>query len=144
MRKRILVTTVIVVLLAVGFPPTKQVDIEVKVQHHESKPKPKPIPTQATWKEKKANKKLAMRYAHAGWGWDLKQQQCVYNIFMRESKFDHLAKNQEGSTAYGIGQMLNEKSNDPVIQLLHAYKYIEHRYQNPCNAYQHHLRKNWY
>lgn len=142
MRKRLLVTTMIVVLLAVGFPPTKQVDIEVKVQHH--KEKPKPIPTKATMAEKKANKKMAMAFAHAGWGWDKKQQLCLKKLFTKESRFDNYAKNQRGSTAYGIGQMLNEKSHDPAIQLLHAYKYIEHRYQNPCNAYYHHQRRNWY
>lgn len=142
MRKRALVTTMIVVLLAVGFPPTKQVDIEVKVKHHTTKPKP--IPTQATWAEKKANKKLAMSFAHAGWGWDSKQQLCLKKLFTRESRFDNYAKNQRGSTAYGIGQMLNEKSSDPAIQLLHAYKYIEHRYKTPCNAYYHHLRRNYY
>lgn len=142
MRKRALVTTMIVVLLAVGFPPTKQVDIEVKVHQHN--PKPKPIPTKATMAEKKANKEMAMSYARAGWGWGKQQQLCLKKLFTKESRFDNYAKNQQGSTAYGIGQMLNEKSNDPAIQLLHAYKYIEHRYQNPCNAYQHHLRRNWY
>jgi len=142
MRRRVLVTTMVVVLLAVGFPPTKQVDIEVKVKHHTTKPKP--IPTQATWAEKKTNKKLAMSYAHAGWGWDNKQQLCLKKLFTKESRFDNYAKNQRGSTAYGIGQMLNEKSHDPAIQLLHAYKYIEHRYKTPCNAYYHHQRRNWY
>lgn len=141
MRKRILVTTMIVVLLAVGFPPTKQVDIEVKVQHH--KEKPKPMPTQATWAEKKANKKMAIAFAKAGWGWSKQQQVCVVKLFTTESRFDHLADNPK-STAFGIGQVLSEKSKDPAIQILRAYKYIEHRYVEPCRALNHHYRKNWY
>jgi hypothetical protein len=141
MRKRILVTTMIVVLLAVGFPPTKQVDIEVKVKQH--KEKPEPLPTQATWAEKKANKKMALAFAQAGWGWSKQQQVCLVKLFTQESRFDHLADNPE-STAFGIGQVLSEKSRDPAIQILRAYKYIEHRYQTPCNAYNHHLRRNWY
>ena len=141
MRKRLLVTTMIVVLLAVGFPPTKQVDIEVKVKQH--KEKPEPLPTQATWAEKKANKKMALTFAQAGWGWSKQQQVCLVKLFTQESRFDHLADNPE-STAFGIGQVLSEKSRDPAIQILRAYKYIEHRYQTPCNAYNHHLRRNWY
>ena len=141
MRKRILVTTMIVVLLAVGFPPTKQVDIEVKVQQH--KPKPKPIQTQATWAEKKANKKMAIEFAKVGWGWSEQQQVCLVKLFTTESRFDHLADNPK-STAFGIGQVLSEKSKDPAIQILRAYKYIEHRYVEPCRALNHHYRKNWY
>jgi len=141
MRKRLLITTMIVVLLAVGFPPTKQVDIEVKVKQH--KEKPEPLPTQATWAEKKANKKMALAFAQVGWGWSKQQQVCLVKLFTQESRFDHLADNPE-STAFGIGQVLSEKSRDPAIQILRAYKYIEHRYQTPCNAYNHHLRRNWY
>jgi hypothetical protein len=141
MRKRLLITTMIVVLLAVGFPPTKQVDIEVKVKQH--KEKPEPLPTQATWAEKKANKKMALTFAQAGWGWSKQQQVCLVKLFTQESRFDHLADNPE-STAFGIGQVLSEKSRDPAIQILRAYKYIEHRYQTPCNAYNHHLKRNWY
>lgn len=141
MRKRILVTTMIVVLLAVGFPPTKQVDIEVKVKQH--KEKPEPLPTQATWAEKKANKKMALAFARVGWGWSKQQQLCLVELFTKESRFDHLADNPE-STAFGIGQVLSEKSRDPAIQILRAYKYIEHRYTEPCRALNHHLRKNWY
>lgn len=100
--------------------------------------------TQATYAEKQANKVMAMRYAKAGWGWDRVQRKCAYALFMAESRFDHLAKNQQGSSAYGIGQVLKEKSSDPAIQILHAYKYIEHRYDTPCRAWHHHQRRNWY
>jgi hypothetical protein len=105
--------------------------------------KPPVIRTKATMEEKKANKIMAMRYAQVGWGWDKTQRACVYKIFMKESRFDHLAKNQQGSSAYGIAQMLGEKSKDPAVQILRAYRYIEHRYGTPCKAWSHHTR-GWY
>jgi hypothetical protein len=105
--------------------------------------KPPIIRTKATMEEKKANKIMAMRYAQVGWGWDKTQRACVYKIFMKESRFDHLAKNQQGSSAYGIAQMLGEKSKDPAVQVLRAYRYIVHRYGTPCKAWSHHTR-GWY
>ena len=136
--KRRAIAGIGIVGLALVIPIHKTVDVEVVV---------KPVVkerTKATWEEKQANKVLAMRYAKAGWGWDRKQRRCVYSLFMAESKFDHLAKNQQGSSAYGIGQVLKEKSSDPAIQILHAYKYIEHRYDTPCRAWSHHKHRNWY
>ena len=130
-----------VVITSILLPINKTVDVEFKVTKKHNK---HPIQTKATPEQKKANKLLARQFARAGWGWDLRQQRCIYNLFMKESKFDHLAKNQQGSSAYGIGQVLKEKSSDPTIQLLHAYKYIEHRYDTPCGAWSHHLRRNWY
>jgi hypothetical protein len=106
--------------------------------------KPPVVRTKATMEEKKANKIMAMRYAKAGWGWDLRQRQCVYKLFTKESRFDHLAKNQQGSSAFGIAQMLKEKSTDPAIQILKAYRYIVHRYGTPCKAWSHHVSRNWY
>jgi len=139
MRKRIIVVSSIVAVVVL-FPITHTVEVDVKV----APPKPVPVQTKATWEQKKYNKALAMRYAKAGWGWDRHQRQCIYDLFMAESKFDHLAKNQQGSSAYGIAQMLKEKSRSPEIQLLKAYKYIVHRYDTPCQAWRHHQRRNWY
>lgn len=127
-----------IVALALVVPIHKTIDVEVVV---------KPVAkerTKATWAEKQANKVMAMRYAKAGWGWDRTQRRCAYALFMKESRFDHLAKNQQGSSAFGIGQVLREKSKDPAIQILHAYKYIEHRYDTPCRAWSHHKHRNWY
>jgi hypothetical protein len=131
----------ILVILSISFPINKAVDVELRVTKHHAKP---PIQTKATMAQKKANKIMAMHFASAGWGWDREQRRCAYKLFTKESRFDHLAKNQQGSSAYGIGQVLKEKSSDPAIQLLRAYKYIEHRYGTPCRAWQHHLRHNWY
>lgn len=128
-----------IVTLALVIPIHKTIDVEVVVHSPIIKER-----TKATWEEKRANKIMAMRYASAGWGWDRTQRKCAYALFMAESRFDHLAKNQQGSSAYGIGQVLKEKSSDPAIQILHAYKYIEHRYGTPCRAWTHHKKRNWY
>jgi len=137
MKRRAIAGT-IVVGLALIVPIHKTVDVQVVVQPHTT------VRTKATWQEKQANKIMAMRYAKAGWGWDRTQRRCAYALFMAESRFDHLAKNQQGSSAYGIGQVLREKSSDPAIQILKAYRYIEHRYGTPCRAWTHHKKRNWY
>lgn len=134
MRKRFIVLSILTASLLVV-----QINHTIKTRDD----KPPVIRTKATMEEKKANKIMAMRYAQVGWGWDKKQRACVYKIFMKESRFDHLAKNQQGSSAYGIAQMLGEKSKDPAVQILRAYRYIEHRYGTPCKAWLHHTR-GWY
>jgi hypothetical protein len=100
--------------------------------------------TKATMEQKEANKVMAMKFAKAGYNWDSRQRQCIWKLFTAESRFDHLAKNQQGSSAFGIGQVLKETSKDPAIQILNAYKYIKHRYDTPCRAWSHHLSRNWY
>jgi len=134
MRKRFIVLSILTVTLLV-------VQINHTIETRDDKPPV--IRTKATMEEKKANKIMAMRYAQVGWGWDKKERGCVWKIFMKESRFDHLAKNQQGSSAYGIAQMLGEKSTDPAVQILRAYRYIEHRYGTPCKAWLHHTR-GWY
>ena len=98
----------------------------------------------ATWKEKQANKALAKRVAWAGYGWRKMEWRCLDYIITKESRYDHLAKNQQGSSAFGIGQRLKETSTDPLTQILHTYKYIVHRYETPCRAMKFHLRHNHY
>jgi hypothetical protein len=140
MKKRMIIL-VLMFIFAWTFPLTHDVQVKVNI----GKPLPKQeVRTQATWKEKQYNKSMAMEYARAGWGWDKRQRDCVFRLFMEESKFDHLAKNQQGSSAFGIAQMLKEKSKSPEIQLLKAYRYIVHRYDTPCRAYRHHQLRNWY
>lgn len=108
-----------------------------------------PIPTikartKATMEEKRANKQMAKEFAWAGYGWRNQHWTCIEKLFTAESRFDHLAKNKK-STAYGIGQVLSEKSSDPAIQILRAYQYINHRYNgSPCKAWVHHLKTGHY
>lgn len=138
MRKRAIVLSTLIAIVLIT-PVTHNVGLRVEVVPKEHNR------TKATMEEKRANKIMAMRYAKAGWDWDLRQRQCIYKLFTKESRFDHLAKNQQGSSAFGIAQMLKETSKDPAIQILKAYKYISVRYdKSPCKAWQHHQRKGWY
>ena len=137
MRIRVAVLSTLIAVALIT-PTTHNVGVRVEVIPKEQ------ARTKATMEEKRANKIMAMRYAQAGWGWDLRQRQCIYKLFTKESRFDHLAKNQQGSSAFGIAQMLKETSKDPAIQLLKAYKYIVHRYGTPCKAWSHSQRRNWY
>ena len=105
---------------------------------------PNPEPTKATMEQKKANKALAKKIAWVGYGWKDKEWACLDKIFTKEARYDHLAKNKSGSSAFGIGQRLKEKSKDPMVQILHTYKYIQHRYKTPCSAKRWHTRHNWY
>jgi resuscitation-promoting factor RpfB len=136
MKRKILVGAVAGVVLVVSAPPLLPPILKPKPQIKER--------TQATMAEKKANKALAKEYAWAGYGWRGMEWRCLDYIFTKESRYDHLAKNQQGSSAYGIAQRLKETSKDPAIQILHAYKYIQHRYQTPCRAMKYHLRHNHY
>ena len=138
MKKRaIFLSTLIAVTLIT--PATHNVEVRVDIIPK----KPNVIPTKATYAQKKYNKSIAMEYARVGWGWNYAERRCVYKLFMAESKFDHLAKNLQGSSAYGIAQMLGEKSKDPAVQILRAYRYIQYRYGTPCRAWKHHSR-GWY
>jgi hypothetical protein len=100
--------------------------------------------TKATMEQKKANKLLAKKIAWVGYGWKDKEWVCLDKIFIKEAKYDHLAKNKSGSSAFGIGQRLKETSADPMVQILHTYKYIQHRYKNPCSAWRFHTKHNYY
>lgn len=68
---------------------------------------------------------------------------CLIKLWNKESHWNYKADNPT-SSAYGIAQMLNEDSKHPAEQILNGLRYIEHRYDKPCNAWQFWLRKNWY
>jgi len=98
----------------------------------------------ATKDEKDRNRKLAQEYASAGWDWRGKEWQCLKSLWTRESRFDNYAKNQRGSSAYGIAQLLREKDHRSEYQILRGLKYIDARYGSPCKAYKFFLRNNYY
>ena len=135
------ITAIIILATAILFAPfgnDVNVNVGVQLKH------PVKTQTKATMEQKAANKIMAMKFAKAGYSWDLRQRQCIYKLFTKESRFDNFAKNQQGSSAYGIAQMLKEKSTDPAIQILNAYRYIKHRYDTPCKAWSHHQHRDWY
>jgi hypothetical protein len=90
----------------------------------------------ATQDEKNYNKKLAKDYAQAGFGWSGREWECLLALWTSESRFDNYAKNQRGSSAYGIAQLLGEKDSRSEYQILRGLKYIKHRYNTPCRAYE--------
>jgi hypothetical protein len=75
--------------------------------------------------------------------WNSKQYACLTKLWGKESAWNHLADNPT-STAFGIAQMLREKSRNPMTQINNGLRYIEHRYGTPCAAWQHWQRRNWY
>jgi hypothetical protein len=98
----------------------------------------------ATQDEKNHNKKLAKDYAQAGFGWQGREWECLLSLWTAESRFDNYAKNQRGSSAYGIAQLLGERDSRAEYQILRGLKYISKRYQTPCKAKSFFLKHNYY
>ena len=105
--------------------------------------------TKATMDEKRENKALTISYARA-LGYDQNQIRCLVSLWTRESRFDHLARPRDSqgkptSSAYGIAQLLRERSSEPELQVLHGIRYITHRYSgSACRALSHSDRRGWY
>ena len=89
MKKRMIVL-ILMFIFAWTFPLTHNVEVKVNIGKHLPKQE---VQTKATYEQKQRNKVMAMRYAKAGWNWDLKQRRCAYTLFTKESRFDHLADN---------------------------------------------------
>src|SRR5512137_1311854 len=71
--------------------------------------------TKATMEEKRENKALAVSYLNA-LGYNDSQIKCAVTLWARESRFDHLARPRDSkgkptSSAYGIAQLLGERSS---------------------------------
>jgi hypothetical protein len=98
----------------------------------------------ATQDEKNRNKKLAKEYAAAGWDWRGREWACLKSLWTAESRFDNFAKNQRGSSAYGIAQLLRETDSRPEYQILRGAKYISKRYGTPCKAKSFFLKHRYY
>jgi hypothetical protein len=111
-------------------------------------PQKKPIAVienrKATKDEKDRNRKLAKDYAQAGFGWQGREWECLLALWTRESRFDNYAKNQRGSSAYGIAQLLREKDSRAEFQILRGLKYIDKRYSSPCKAWNFFLKHKYY
>lgn len=75
-------------------------------------------------------------------GFDAKQYVCLARLWGKESGWNHKADNPK-SSAFGIAQLLGEKSKLPHIQINKGLRYIIHRYDNPCNAWRF-WQKNYY
>ena len=99
--------------------------------------------TKATMEEKRENTALIISYLNA-LGYNNSQVKCAITLWTRESRLDHLAANKR-SSARGIAQLLGERSAEPELQILHAIRYVEHRYGGSfCGSLRHSDRKGWY
>ena len=97
---------------------------------------PKKSVTQLTAKQY-AKQELLFR------GYRLQDWKCLDSLWTKESNWNHKSKNKH-SSAFGIAQVLKEKSHDPVTQINNGLRYIEYRYGNPCNAWEFWTKKKWY
>ena len=74
---------------------------------------------------------------------NLDQFYCLDELNYKESRWNPKAKN---GSHYGIPQGRSKwlSTVDGFRQIDWQLKYIKERYDNPCNALQHHKKKGWY
>lgn len=77
------------------------------------------------------------------YGWGKTQFVCLKRLWGKESAWNYKADNPT-SSAYGIAQMLKEKSKHPKPQIDNGLRYIEHRYGEPCRAWKFWRVNRWY
>ena len=88
-------------------------------------------------------KDYAYKTGLATYGWNKQEAKCLNQLWGKESGWNPLSDNPD-STAFGIAQMLGEDSKEPTVQIRNGLRYIEHRYENPCNAWEFWKRNYWY
>ena len=89
-------------------------------------------------------KEYALHLLH----YDYKQYVCITKLYGKESAWNPKAIGNLSGTqrVYGIPQGKSEwlKDQDGYAQVRWGLAYIEHRYSNPCNAYDHWRKYNWH
>ena len=76
-------------------------------------------------------------------GWNVTEFRCLEKLWQKESNWRHKADNPT-STAFGIAQILGETETHPAKQIEKGIRYIIHRYDTPCNAWEYWKRHYWY
>jgi hypothetical protein len=74
---------------------------------------------------------------------DSKEYKCLDQLWTKESNWNYKAKSKT-SSAKGIPQILNLKTNDPYEQINLGLKYIKHRHKTPCLAWAYWLKNKHY
>jgi resuscitation-promoting factor RpfB len=103
--------------------------------------------TKVVYSNPSANVALGQEIA-AQMGWS-HEFSCIYQIFQRESRWNHLARNRS-SGAYGIPQALPGSKmgpgwqTDPAVQIRWGINYMVARYGSPCRAYSFWQVNHWY
>lgn len=80
-------------------------------------------------------------------GWTFTQWRCAVRLINRENMaWDVEAENRQGSSAYGLFQILHTPKGTPLReQTTRFLNYIASRYNNdPCAAWNHHQQHGWY
>jgi hypothetical protein len=74
---------------------------------------------------------------------DYKQFQCLNKIITKESRWSVSARN---GSHYGLGQMRSTwyRDLDAYRQIDATIAYITKRYGSMCNAWTHHIKRNYY
>lgn len=91
---------------------------------------------QKLWKSR-VKRATVSRYNHKQW-------RCLDELIQRESGWRLNADNPH-STAFGLFQLLKlDPKSKLQKQIEHGLRYIQHRYDSPCDALDHHNRKGWY
>lgn len=88
---------------------------------------------------------IALKRGISGQEWD-----CLYDLGMRESGWNHTAKNKT-SGAYGIPQSLPASKmathgdiHSPAVQIEWMIDYVFNRYETSCKALKFQISANWY
>ena len=89
------------------------------------------------------NPKQYAQIAIKAYNWNSKQFVCLSRLWGKESAWNHKADNPH-SSAFGIAQMLKETAKHPKKQIDNGLRYIQHRYDNPCNGWKFWQRHKWY
>jgi len=89
------------------------------------------------------NPKKYAQNAMKAYNWNQTQFVCLSQLWGKESGWNHKADNPH-SSAFGIAQMLKEKSKHPKMQIDNGLRYIKHRYEQPCTAWKFWQRHRWY
>lgn len=98
-----------------------------------------------------ANVAIGQRLA-AERGWSGNEFQCLYQLWQKESKWNHLANNRN-SGAYGIPQSLPgskmgsvapDWQTNPETQIKWGLGYIARSYKTPCSAWAKSQSSGWY
>ena len=83
------------------------------------------------------------------------QFECLRDLWNKESHWNPKSRNKipvyqvrHGKRvalhAFGIAQVLGEKSKDPLTQIDKGLRYVSSRYETPCHALNWHIRHGWY
>lgn len=131
-QTRILMTVLMTALWTVVAPITPLHNGALDIQRAEGAEALAPTP-----------KEFAASIANSKYGWVTAEIKCLNILWGKESAWNPSADNPH-STAFGIAQMLGETATDSDTQIRNGLRYIQHRYETPCNAWEFWERNGYY